>query len=254
MTAASTGSLQGMRVLVTRPAHQADALCRLVEERGGKALRLPLLAIVPVPHVASAARQLEAARDFDWWIFTSTNAVQQARQLVAGDWPAQLAAVGATTAAALTAGGRDITTPQGAYSSEGLLALPQFQQVSGQKILLVTGEGGLELLAPALRSRGARVEVAAVYRRVPLPYDGEHVAARLRACDAIIITSGEALEHLLRITPITARAALLKKQLVVPGARMVEKASELGFRSLLTPEKMSDTAIIHTLEQVPRPT
>ncbi|MGH8461238.1 MAG: uroporphyrinogen-III synthase [Stenotrophobium sp.] len=254
MSVAASGPLHGLRVLVTRPAHQADAICRLVEQRGGKALLLPLLAIVPVPHAASVARQLENARSYDWWIFTSTNAVQQARKLVAENWPARLAAVGAATAAALESGGLSVTTPQGAYSSEGLLALPQFQDVNGQTILLVTGEGGLEVLAPTLRGRGAQVDVAAVYRRVPLPYAGEHVAAQLRACDAIIITSGEALLHLLRITPLATHAALLRKQLVVPGTRVLDKAVELGFRSPLMPEKMSDAAIIHTLEQASRPT
>ena len=139
-------SLAGLRVLVTRPAHQADSLCRMIEARGGKALRLPLLSIEPVTS-AAVERQLHAARGYDWWIFTSTNAVQQARRLLPADWPAQLAAVGAATAAALESAGRDITTPQGAYSSEALLALPQFQQVRGQNILLVTGEGGHDFRA-----------------------------------------------------------------------------------------------------------
>ncbi|MGH8456650.1 MAG: uroporphyrinogen-III synthase, partial [Stenotrophobium sp.] len=169
-------SLAGLRVLVTRPAHQADNLCRLIATLGGRPLRLPLLDIVPVPHAAGAQRLLDAARGFDWWIFTSTNAVEYARSLAQGDWPAQLAAVGLATAAALEAGGHVVTTPLGAYSSEGLLELPQFQEIAGQSILLVTGEGGLEALAPVLRARGARVEVAAVYRRVPLPYAGERVA------------------------------------------------------------------------------
>ncbi|MGH8506468.1 MAG: uroporphyrinogen-III C-methyltransferase [Stenotrophobium sp.] len=245
-------SLSGLRVLVTRPAHQADSLCRMIEARGGKALRLPLLSIEPVTS-AAVERQLHAARGDDWWIFTSTNAVQQARKLLPADWPAQLAAVGAATAAALETAGRDITTPQGAYSSEALLALPQFQAVSGQHILLVTGEGGLEVLAPALRERGATVEVAVVYRRLPLPYDGAHVAAQLDDCDAIIITSAAALEHLLRITPEDVRGVLLARPLIVPGARVRDLAVERGFRSPLMPEKMSDAAIIHTLEQAPRP-
>jgi uroporphyrinogen-III synthase/uncharacterized protein HemX len=245
-------SLAGLRVLVTRPAHQADSLCRMIEARGGKALRLPLLSIEPVTS-AAVERQLHAARGYDWWIFTSTNAVQQARRLLPADWPAQLAAVGAATAAALESAGRDITTPQGAYSSEALLALPQFQSVRGQNILLVTGEGGLEVLAPALRERGATVEVAVVYRRLPLPYDGAHVATQVDECDAIIVTSAAALEHLLRITPEAARGLLLERPLVVPGARVRDIAAARGFRSPLMPEKMSDAAIIHTLEQAPRP-
>lgn len=245
-------TLRGLRVLVTRPAHQADALCRMIEARGGTALRLPMLSIEPVTS-SSVERQLQAACAYDWWIFTSTNAVQQARKLLPSGWPSQLAAVGAATAAALESGGQKITLPQGTYTSEALLALPQFQDVSGQNILLVTGEGGLGVLAPTLRERGATVEVAEVYRRLPLPYDGAHVAAQLQQCDAIIITSAAALEHLLKVTPETARSALFERQLVVPSPRVRDLAIERGFRSPLMPEKMSDAAIIHTLEQAPRP-
>ena len=243
----SSQVLAGRRVLVTRPAHQADNLCRLVEERGGKALRLPLLSIVPAPHAGGIKRLLESARGYDYWIFTSANAVQHARMLCAADWPAQIAAVGAATAASLEAGGYRVITPSANYSSEGLLELPQFQQVRGQRLLIVTGEHGLGVLAPALSARGATVDVAEVYRRVPLPYDSERVAETLRATHAVVITSGQALEHLLRLTPEGQRERLLRLKLVVPGARMVDKASELGFRTPIAPEKMSDAGIVQAL-------
>jgi len=245
----SPGSLHKLRVLVTRPAHQADNLCRLIEARGGKALRLPLLSIVPVSQASVPRRMLEAARDWDWWIFTSVNAVQHARNLGVEPWPAKLAAVGPATAAALESSGLAVASPLGAYSSEGLLELSQFNEVSGRRILIVTGEDGVAVLAPALRERGAKVEMAEVYRRVALPYDGERISETLRAIDAIVITSGQALEHLLKLTPAAMQKVLLQKQLVVPGPRVVEKASELGFRVLIAPEKMSDAVIVQALEQ-----
>ena len=242
-------TLRKLRVLVTRPAHQADTLCSLVEARGGKTVRLPLLSIVPVQQPGLARRLLDNARDWDCWLFTSVNAVQYARQLGVEGWPARLAAVGPATAAALEISGLGVATPLGAYSSEGLLELPEFKRIDGQRILIVTGADGLAVLGPALRERGARVEVAEVYRRVPLPYDGEHISQTLRSIDAIVITSGQALEHLLRLTPEPMRKVLLQKQLVVPGPRVVEKASQLGFQALVTPEKMSDAAIVQALEQ-----
>lgn len=251
MIAPSDGadSLPKLRVLVTRPAHQADNLCRLIEARGGKTVRLPLLSIVPVSQAGVPRRMLEGARDCDWWIFTSVNAVQHARQLGVENWPANLAAIGPATAAALESSGQAVATPLGAFSSEGLLELPQFNEVNGRRILIVTGEDGLAVLGPALRERGAAVEIAEVYRRVALPYDGERISQTLRAIDVIVITSGQALEHLLRLTPEPMHKALLQKQLVVPGPRMVEKASELGFRALIAPEKMSDAGIVQALEQ-----
>jgi uroporphyrinogen-III synthase len=247
------GTLEGLRILVTRPAHQADQLCRLIEARGATAVRLPLLSIMPVPHASAIAHRMEDACTFDGWIFTSSNAVHYAREIWKREWPVALTAIGPATAAALEASGRVSAAPAAAYNSEALLELPQFQNVEGKKFLIVTGEDGLSVLTPALRARGAEVELAEVYRRVPLPYDEARVVAALRATAVVIITSGGALEHLLNLTPEPSRAGLLKKQLIVPSLRMIEKAAAMGFRAAQAPARMSDAAIIELIERTALP-
>lgn len=223
-----SGALAGLRVLVTRPAHQADALCRLIESEGGVAIRLPLLTIEPSTRVSEAQRKLAAAHDL--WIFTSVNAVRQGLPLSGGKWGAHLAAIGPATANAIAAaGGAGAATPLSGASSEALLALPELQSFSGQRILIVTGEEGLDVLERELVARGAVVERAEVYRRVALPYPPEAVVSALRRTDVMIITSGQSLDHLVRLTPEDSRKLLLKKRMVVPSARMLEKARELGF-------------------------
>jgi uroporphyrinogen-III synthase len=236
-------TLKGVRVLVTRPAHQAENLCRQIEAEGGTAIRLPLLTIEPSAQAAEARRLLAAPRQL--WIFTSSNAVRHAVPLVSGTWPARLAAIGPGTAAALAVAGQaDAATPLAGSSSEALLALPELQAIGGASILIVTGEGGLDVLARGLAARGAVVERAEVYRRVPLPYPPDAVASALRRTDVIVITSADALGHLVRLTPEAARGALLKKRLVVPGGRVVEKARELGFtQPPRVAEPMSDAAL-----------
>ena len=236
-------TLKGVRVLVTRPAHQAEHLCRLIEAEGGTVVRLPLLTIEPGTQLAEARKRLAGAHDL--WIFTSANAVRHAQPLATGPWPARLAAVGPATAAAIAiAGHAAAATPLESASSEALLTLPDLQDVRGQRILLVTGEGGRGLLERELGARGATVERAEVYRRVPLPYPPEAVASALRKSDVIVITSGESLDHLVRMTPEAARGTLLKKALVVPAARVVEKARELGFtQPPRLAEPMSDAAL-----------
>ena len=238
-----SAALAGVRVLVTRPAHQAENLCRLIEAEGGTAVRLPLMTIEPGTQLAEARKRLAAAHDL--WIFTSANAVRHAQPVATGAWPARLAAIGPATAGAIAAAGHaGAATPLSGSSSEALLALPEFQALSGVRILLVTGEGGRDLLERELGARGASVERAEVYRRVPLPYPPEAIASALRKTDVIVITSGESLEQLLRATPEGSRATLLKKQLVVPGARVVEKARELGFvQPPRVAEPMSDAAL-----------
>lgn len=241
--------LAGLRVLVTRPTLQADPLCKLIEKAGGEAIRLPLLSIEPIAPT-QAARQFELARAFDWWIFTSANAVLQARAIDAGQWPQGLAAVGPATAAALeSASGAQVLAPLQGASSEALLARPELAALSGKRVLIVTGADGLETLSTELARRGATVVTAAVYHRVPLPHTPEVIESSLKRAKAIVVTSGQALEHLWNLTPETLRGALLKKQLVAPSERVVEMAGKLEFAArALAPEQMSDASIVHCLE------
>lgn len=247
MSVAAT--LQGVRVLVTRPAAQAESLCRLLESRGASALRLPLQAIEGVRQPALAARALAQAHAADAWIFTSANAVTHAQRLDAGAWP-PLIAVGAATAAALRALGRDVDLPDGAYSSEGVLALPELQQIASRRYAIITGEAGLDRLAPGLRERGAQVESIAVYRRIALPHLAQTVVDFIARSDIAIVTSGEALTRLVELTPVEQRAALFALPLVVPSQRVVEHARQFGFRMApLVPEQVADTAFLQCLEQ-----
>jgi uroporphyrinogen-III synthase len=241
-------TLGGLRVLVTRPVHQADQLCGLLAARGAEVVRLPLQSIEPARQPALALKPLQASRDFDAWIFTSANAVRFAAQLDSGVWPARLIGVGAATASALQAAGRDAAAPTAAFSSEGLLAAPFLQDVSGWRVLIVRGSDGLNTLAEELARRGATVDIAEVYRRVPLPHTPETVQSALRGTHAIVVTSAEALAHLVMLTPETTRGSLMRKQLVVPSQRVVEKARALGFAEPLVAEQVADAAFVRSLE------
>ena len=140
--------------------------------------------------------------------------------------------------------------PLAAHSSEALLLLPEFAELKNRRILIVTGEDGLDVLPRTLFERGAQIEVAEVYRRVPLPYEAEALLSALRGTDVIVITSGEALQHLLNLTPEGSRATLLKKQLAVPSERVVEQARALGFaHAPLITQPMSDAAIVRALSE-----
>lgn len=224
-------SLDGLRVLVTRPAHQAEPLCRAIEAAGGVALRLPVLAIEPVADAEAARQALHAARDAAAWIFTSANAVAFARQFDPGPWPARLAAAGAATAAALQRlGPAEVLVPTAAEGAAGLLALPAFAVVQGRRLAIVGGERPLPDLAQGLAARGAQVTSIAVYRRRALQPAPDALAAAIDAAQIAIVTSADALTALLQSTTGATRARLLDLALAVPSARVVEKAREAGFR------------------------
>lgn len=241
--------LAGLGVMVTRPAEQAEPLCRLLQAQGAEVRRLPLLAIEPARAAPPLLQLFDEARDAEAWIFTSRNAVRCARRLDAGRWPQRLYAVGAATAAALDELGLSATIPTGLYSGESLLGHPSLLQPAGQRFLLVTGAEGLGTIAAGLRERGATVSVAEVYRRQPVAHAPAQVVEALRGSAAILLTSGEALRHLLALTPEAVRELLLRHKLVLPSARVVEQALESGFESPLVPEQVSDAAYLRCLER-----
>lgn len=246
----SATSLQGLRVLVTRPADQAETLCRLLEGHGASVTRLPLQAIEPTRQAGAAARRLQETRSAQAWIFTSANAARHARQLDAGVWPPCIAVGPATAAALAQLGITGVVVPAERHDSEGVLALTELADVQGRDFVVITGEGGRESIESELAARGARVERVEVYRRVALPHTPDAVARALEGIDAMIVTNGESLQQLVARVPPAVRPALLATQLVVPSRRVVEQALELGFTATpLVPEQIADAGYFRCLEQ-----
>lgn len=243
------GALTGVRIIVTRPAHQAENLCQLLEAEGAETARLPLFAIESLEGAEQQRAVFDEHRGDQGWIFTSANAVARAAELDTGAWPA-LYAVGSATAAALDRAGRPgAVVPPGAASSEALLDLPVLQQIETQRYLIVTGENGRDAIAEGLSKRGAKVTTLPLYRRRPLTPEPARIEAELEQADVIVLTSGEALDLLWTQTPIRSRPRLLRQQLLVPSLRVVENALARGFLTPLVPETVSDEAILRCLLQ-----
>src|SRR5690606_22952965 len=140
-------------------------------------------------------------------------------------------AVGAGTAAALRRAGVDEVAAPARMDSEGLLALPGLQGLRGGEVGMLTAPGGRGHIAPELRRRGARVLRADVYERVPITPAPRAVAAlrALRVPAWLLLSSGEALEHLLGVLPGDAVAALRRARVVAASQRLASLARERGF-------------------------
>lgn len=221
-----SSSLQGLRVLVTRPEHQAGPLCQLIERHGGVAVRCPTLLIREPQDWGPALALFDRLATYDLAIFTSVNAVDRALPPIRerGGIPPglEIAAIGKATARALARHGIDHgLQPEHDFSSEALMALPRFQNVTGQRIVIIRGEGGRTLLAETLTARGARVDHAEVYRR-----------ERPTAANV-----GTLLER-------WARGEI---GAIVVSARTRQIAAEYGCRHLLLAREASDDAIAAAL-------
>ena len=247
--------LNGAHVLVTRPAHQAENLSRLIEERGGVAVRFPTLAIVAVDDDRTIQDTLAHLDRYQWLVFVSANAVTM-HGYYSDDGKMEryssvrIAAIGKTTARALKQAGLPVDlVPESGYDTEALLAMPQMQQMKGQDCLIVRGEGGREELATQLRSRGANVEYLDVYKRVIPDIDSSQVSLLLAQgkLDVITVTSGEALQNLLIMLKKRYHHRLFEVPLVVISNRIRQIAAGMGFERIAVTNCPSDVAILETV-------
>ena len=247
--------LSGVRVLVTRPEHQAENLSRLIEEQGGIAVRFPTLEIVATDNVDRIKDALANPDLFQWVIFISANAVNFALKAnggkIARTKSVRFAAVGQATAQAMTMAGLTVDlVPDNGYNSEALLAMPQLQQVEGQHVLIVRGESGREQLATTLRNRGAEVNYLEVYKRVIPRIDSSSVVKLLaqHSLDVITVTSVEALQNLnLMLDEKNNNKLLSLIPLVVVSDRIGQQAFDMGFNRVTVTSSPIDTAILETV-------
>ncbi len=231
-------ALQGLHIMLTRPAHQSQHLRELIEAQGGTVLDVPVMEITPPTDTRAVEEILRRLDDYHIAIFISANAVDYGLALLQSQQQVipptlQLAAVGRRTAAALETVGQRVTVPPPPpYNSEALLTSPALQHLQGQRVVIFRGEGGRELLADTLRARGAQVDYAEVYRRDQPPTKlSQLLTPKLRArLDSAVVTSHEGLTNLLKMAGDQLRPWLLNLPLVVISERVATAAQTLGFR------------------------
>ena len=230
--------LAGRSILVTRPVEQSAALAQGISKAGGEALLFPAIEIQPVMDDA-LVRQIDRLHEFTLAIFISPNAAQQGVAAVRTRraFPPQLTlyALGSGTARALAQLDLpDVTYPAG-HDSEALLALPQFSQIAGQRIVIFRGVGGRELLADTLKTRGAHVGFAECYRRVRPYADASPLVQRwaTRGIDAVTITSAETLHNLVSMLGEVGAAHLRTTPVFAPHEKIAAVARELGVEQVI---------------------
>ena len=245
-----------MNVLVTRPIHQADTLCALIEQQGGQAIRFPTLDIVAIDN-GKLSQQLVTMNEWDWLVFISSNAVNFALLANNGKIDAfkesAIAAVGKATAKALHSAGLNVDLlPETHFNTEGLLATDEMKQVNGKKCLIIRGLGGRERLANQLQERGAKVEYMEVYKREIPKVDNMDVNNMLKKqmFDVITITSGDALKNLMIMVNSELSGILKAVPLIVISNRIKQLAEKIGFETIVVTDSPSDAAIIKTVVQM----
>ncbi len=253
---AETADLNGVCVLVTRPAPQAVPLAQLIQQAGGVARLFPVVEIIDPEDNCPLYRIVDRLDHIDLAIFISPNAVIRAMRLILsrGTLPVnlQLACVGRGSARELhQLGYTDVIAPLDRANSEALLALPAMQPVAGKKIVIFRGDGGREMLGATLSARGASVEYVECYRRVRPEVDATPLIHDWRqgGVDIVSITSTQGLKNLYAMLADAGRPSLLNTPIVVLSERTARTCRELGFTTepMVTADA-SDAAILQTIQ------
>ncbi len=248
--------LHGLRVLVTRPRPTGEILCEHINAAGGESIYFPTVNIVPIADAGIANRQIAKIDRQDWLIFISASAVTISSDMIKAFWPhfpahLKVAAVGTSTAKVLESVGLPLHVfPKEQWSSEGLLLLPEFQQIEGKKITIIRGEGGHDWLAQSLKMRGALISHIIVYRReIPeLDVTGYLDLLANNQIDAMVGTSGEVIRNLKELLK-SAWSKLESIPLVVISPRTQVIAKDLGFKTILLAKNASHNAIMAVLDR-----
>lgn len=234
-------------IWLTRPADQAtELLAQTQQVLDAQSLQniwhvkhTPLFKIQPI---ATSIPQ----NNFSGIIFISKNAVLHCPKLMDANIP--LYAVGPVTAQALSDSfaGCLAKTPPHDFSSEGLLSLPELQQVDGQSWLIVRGKGGRETLKATLQKRGAIVHYCECYTRQTIalpanlhtsPHDVWVVssAATLQALSADLTRLQKPLQSKLRNSPLGT--------LIVSSNRLATQAHALGWHNVKIAKNATNNAL-----------
>lgn len=227
--------LEGMGIVVTRPAHQAGHLASLIAAAGGEPILFPVLEILECDDQEPVDALIARLEEFDLAIFISPNAVAAGMKRIRARraLPPSLAvaAVGQGSAAELRRLGIEhVLVPTGRFDSEGLLACPELADMRGKRVVIFRGDGGRELLADTLAARGAHVEYCECYRRGKPTADPAPLLARWARGEihAVTVSSGEGMRNLWDMVGEAGRRPLRETPLFAPHEKIAAAARTLG--------------------------
>jgi uroporphyrinogen III methyltransferase/synthase len=164
--------LFGKRVLVPRPAHQAEATAQAIYERAAAPVLFPVIDVVDPPDPSALRAAVQRLASYDWVLFTSANGVDRffaelsrekldARALGS----AKLGVIGPKTADALRRYGVRPDAEAKEFTGEGLA--DALVEHGIRRALLPRALVARDALPEALRKRGAQVDIVAAYETRP---------------------------------------------------------------------------------------
>jgi uroporphyrinogen III methyltransferase/synthase len=243
--------LFGRTVLVTRPAHQADAMVTKLRDLGADVLYQPAIEITE-PHdwspVDAVIKQLNS---YDWLVFSSSNGVEfffrrlaQLGHDLRAIGGRKLAAIGPATVDALAAYHLQADVCPDSYRAEALAEVLE-PVANGKRFYLARASRGREVLAEMLTAAGGIVTQAVVYESRDVPEPNPDVLEALNAgrINWTTVTSSAIARSLVGMFG----DALGRTKLVAISPLTAEVLAELGHPAAAVAETYTGDGILNAL-------
>jgi uroporphyrinogen-III synthase len=246
--------LTGWRVLVPRGGPWGDGVAATLRSQGAVPVIAPLINFAPTDDSATLEAALAdlAAGRFDWLTVTSATTVDV---LYAYDAKipdeTKIAAVGETTAAALSAVGYRVDlVPESDNSAAGMARQMNGLEPEPRRILTLRSEIAKPVLTEMLIAAGHDVRSVVAYRTVGVPAKENVVRDVVTGrINAILITSGSVAEQVREQFPHIADSTVI----AAIGPRTAHDADLIGLPiHVIAPEQTIDS-LIQALEVIPVP-
>jgi uroporphyrinogen III methyltransferase/synthase len=203
--------LFGKRVLITRPAHQADQFARTLYARGVEPILASTIAIVPPDDVHPSHRAIDELALYGWIVFTSQNGVDAFFDRISSlDADARyigstkVAAIGAKTAERLRERGIRADLVPSAFISEEIGRTLIEASNDGERILIYRAQEARDVLPQMLEDAGRRPTVVSAYKTI---FDVDpHFAEKVKIADVLTFTSASTVRGFVELLGGVERA------------------------------------------------
>lgn len=245
----SSSALSGLRVVVTRAAHQADGLATALETHGARVVRLPLIEITGPPNPDDLRIAAAAVATMDWLVFTSANAVTAFLPHVQQPLATRCAVVGPATASALVS--FDITPALEASTPRATGLLTELEPLlpAGARVMIPQAEDARPDLVDGLRAAELEVHAFTAYSK-RLPPEASVKAGELFV-DSVIgwvtCTSPRIARHFAELfgEDWTDRRAEMKALSIGPVT--TQALRQLGVETVIEAARPSDAGLVEAM-------
>ncbi|HEV7178338.1 MAG TPA: uroporphyrinogen-III C-methyltransferase [Candidatus Baltobacteraceae bacterium] len=247
--------LFGKRVLITRPAHQAERFAQALYARGVEPILASTITIEPPDDLHAAHRAIDELANYGWVVFTSQNGVDaffdrlaslgaDARYL----GKTRVGAIGAKTAERLRERGIRADLIPSAYISEEIARSLIEATRNGERIVIYRAQEARDVLPQMLADAGRLPTVVAAYKTT-FATDPDF-ASKVARADVLTFTSASTLHGFARLLGGTdsARDAARGKLVACIGPVTAEAAAELGLHVDIIADVYTTDGLLDALE------